>query len=259
MKHLKHLIMLLAAVCLTLTSCLDSSSDSYTPQGYGLVEVVNYMGTTCFKASNGKLIYPTAESLANVESNYSFSPSATNVAYIGYQYSSDIDLSTATSVNVTLTYAVSVDATSEEVYEQGSLNDSISTSPIIGLYNVMETSSDSKMYIMNDRYLVTGIQYYFYQYAHYFTLVCYPDEQDDDTVLKLYLRHSGNVENTSVLTTSYDAYSSGYPFVYFKAFDLSIFPLGPNVKTIEVHADVASLNGPLSNATETVYTVAYNN
>jgi hypothetical protein len=251
--------MLLAAVCLTLTSCLDSSSDSYTPQGYGLVEVVNYMGTTCFKASNGLLIYPTAESLANVETNYSFKPSTTNVAYIGYQYSSDVDLTNVTSATVTLTYAVSVDGTSEEVYEQGDLNDSISTSPIITLYNVMDSSSESQLYLFNDRYLVTGIQYYFYQYAHYFTLVCYPNEQDDETVLKLYLRHTGNVENTSVLTTSYDAYSSGYPYIYFKAFDISYFDIGPKVKTIEVHADVASLNTLLSNAEEKVFTLAYNN
>lgn len=259
MKHLRHLTMLLAVLCMMLTSCLDSSSDSYTPTAYGTVEVVNYMGTTCFKASDGTLIYPTATSLAEVKSNYKFDPDNTGVAYIGYEYNADDITANTTSVTVSLTYAVSLDATVEEVDEEGASNDSISTAPIINLYNVMNTSSESKMYLLNDRYLVTGIQYYFYQYMHYFTLVYNPNDQDDDTVIKLSLRHSGSVEDNSVLTTSYEAYSSGYPYMYIKAFDISLLPLSPKVTKLEVYADVAMNNVPLANATETVFSMPFNN
>jgi hypothetical protein len=253
--------MLLLVACMTLTSCLNSSDSDYTPTGYGIAEVINSMGTVYFKSSNGILIYPTAESLANVESSYKFNPSTTGVAYIGYEYSAD-DYSSSIasgSVSVTLTYAVSVDATTEIVEEQGAgePNDSIATMPIVSLNNVMESSSSNKMTVVNNRYLVTGIQYYMYNYMHYLTLVYYEDEQDDDTVLKLHLRNSGGVESTSITYTSYDWSTSGYVYTYIKAYDLYNFPMSADVKSVQVSADVALTNETIGYSSKETYTVPF--
>lgn len=260
MKHFKHFVMLLIVACVTLTSCLNSSESDYTPTGYGIAEVINSMGTVCFKSSNGILIYPTAESLSNVESSYKFNPTTTGVAYISYEYDSDTYNASVSSgsVTVTLKYAVSVDAKTEIVEEQGAgePNDSIATMPIISLNNVIENSSN-KMTVVNNRYLVTGVQYYMYNYMHYLTLVYYEDEQDDDTVLKLHLRNSGGVESTSISNTSYDWSTSGYVYAYVKAYDLYNFPVSANVKSVQVSADVALTNETIGYASKETYTVPF--
>jgi hypothetical protein len=195
-----------------------------------------------------------------VETSYKFDPTKTGVAYIGYEYDSDTyskDVASG-SVTVTLTYAVSVDAKTEIVEEQGAgaPNDSVATMPIISLSNVLENSSSNKMTVMDNRYLVTGVQYYMYNYLHYLTLVYYEDEQDDDTVLKLHLRHSGNVESTSNTYTSLD-FSYKYPYVYLKAYDLYDFPISADVKTIQISADVAITNETIGYSSKETFTVPF--
>jgi hypothetical protein len=113
------------------------------------------------------------------------------------------------------------------------------------------------MTVVNNRYLVTGIQYYMYNYMHYFTLVYYEDEQDDDTVLKLHLRNSGGVESTSISYTSYDWSYNGYVQAYFKAFDLYDFPVSADVKTVQISADVAITNETIGYANKETYTVPF--
>jgi hypothetical protein len=219
------------------------------------------MGTTYFLTNDGIRIFPSSASLATMESQYQFKPNSTSVAYIVYEYNEDDAANVSTTKllqNVTLTYAVSLDAGVEEVYYDGAPNDSVSTSAIISLNNVVTTSNNEKLYLMNDHYLMTGIQYYFYSKAHYFTLVCYSDEQEDDGVLKLHLRHSGTPEASGVITTSYDAFGAGYPYVYLKAFDINSL-LSPDINKIEIYAQTNAYSNSLDSSTETLYTVEVNN
>jgi hypothetical protein len=220
-----------------------------------IVQVVNSLGTTFFVSDNGYYIYPTSASLANVESTYSFKPASTQMAYILYNYDEAAANSAASTkvLNIELTYAASVDGTVEEAEEQGAVNDSVSTAAIIELNNVVSSSSSSKFSIVNNYFLLTGVNYFFYANIHYFTLVKYEDEPVEDGVLKLYLRHSGTAESNTVTTTSYQAFNSGYP-VYFKAFYIGDF-LEPDVKSIEIHADVNEYSSSLEYANEKVYTL----
>jgi hypothetical protein len=254
---------LLATLSLGMTSCLSDSSSTST--GGMIAEVYNATGTTFFVSGSTK-IYPTSTSLSSVESTYSFNATS-GMAYIYYTYDANSEAnknySTTNILSVDLQYAVSLKGTTVEPTIEGASNDSVATNPIVGL-QAMSSSSEDQFAVVNNRYLVAGVNYYLSKAYHYFTLVYYPSEtKSGDTTLKLYLRHRSLLDTTPLYTSS--DLASTYPSYYFKSFDLEnvladfLSTAGADPTKITVYAQVSSLstNFDLSTISETAYTIDY--
>lgn len=221
MKQFKIWVAALTALTgLSFTSCMTETE--YTPQGFGVAEVINTTGITFFKDLNNFTIQPTMTSVEAIKNSMKFDMLNTNMSYIVYGYNKEGNETAETDKkirNAELQYAVSIDGTVQPVMEFGSEADSVSTAPIIALNNVFDTQASSPFKIINDRYLITGVEYYFNKYNHSFTLVINESEQEEG-VLKFKLRHTGTVEDLNVITTSKHAFNSGIPHAYLKSFDL---------------------------------------
>lgn len=222
------------ALCmgLSFTSCLDSNNDSDTSYVGGFVKVTsNYMGLGSFKGPDGKTtINPSNASLTNLEQN-GFKMSNVNAAFIQGTYNKEENLDVETSQtfqNVSITYAVALDAPVEIVSEAGARNDSVNMACIRSLDNTGNGSNNyfsddynKPWFFYDETTLVLPISYYLSgQKLHDFTLVFNSSEcKQGDTTLKLSLRHYNAKENSN----QYDSYSfaSNYPYAYFFAFDLT--------------------------------------
>lgn len=245
---------------ISLTSCLNSDDNNSSSQISGIFAVNSSLGTVFFTDGSGVKYYPTSTSLATVESSNGFKTSS-KVAYLSFTYDSAAGESASTGYTIALTYAVSLDTTVETVENEGASNDSISTAPISSLGAM---TSSSNLYVINN-HLVLGVEYYMSK-LHYFTLVYYPEETtSSSTELKLYLRHNSKGD-TSTSNTSYEyAFNSngGYPFLYFKAFDLSeilsdyLMKTGKSSVTINLETKESDISLDLSKATTKNYTLTY--
>ncbi len=263
MKQMKTWVLVLTVLMgIGFTSCINSDND-YTPTGGGPVEVINSIyGGTYFQDVNGLKIVPSITSLSAVEQGMNFKPTKTNMAYILFTYTEEqaAEIVNGKISNVDLKYAISIDETVESVdsKESEASNDSISTAPVIQLDNVVNYDPNKELFLWNDRFLFTGINYYFYAKMHYFTLVKYDNEQEEGKLI-YHLRHTGTPEAPSVNSTSRNAGSS-LPYMYYKSFDIrnDIAELDKNgPTTIEVHAEVNPLNNELSGVKPKIYTVVY--
>ena len=263
MKQIKvMMIAIMVMIGVGFTSCMES--EEYTPQGVGTVEVISYLGLTYFKDLSGVEIHPTSSSLAAMESQYKFNSSGTRIAYILYEFSNEGNENMAASKKITnavLKYAVSLDGTVEEVSEAGNPNDSITTAPIISIDNLSTTTGEEGFFIINDRYIFAGINYFYQKKSHQFTLVYYSTEQEEGK-LKLHLRHSGTPEDNNVTTNSMQVSNSYYaPQIYMKSFDLNRLPISlDDGMTIEIETDINPYNNKLDDANNTkkkTYTIVY--
>lgn len=251
MKQMKVLVLsLIVLMGVGLTSCMDSD-DNTTLTGFALVKVRNSLGVTFFEDANGFKLYPSMVSLSQMEAApNNFKTSSTHMAYIGYQYDSATQPTTAntTKLNVDLVYAVSLDATYEVVDQPGASNDSINKAPIISLKGTIDGSYTYKPVMYDDtNTLLLSINYYMSKDNHTFTLVRYRNgnaqeegNAEDGNTITMYLRHN-NVEDNSINATSL-AYSSRHPSVFYKAFNLSSLGLSAGdkliIKTMESNSSV---------------------
>ena len=221
------------ALCmgLSFTSCLDSNNDSDTNYVGGFVKVSsNYMGLGSFKSPDGKTtISPSSASLTNLEQN-GFKMAEVNAAFIQGTYNKEENPDAESTLkfnNVNVTYAASLDARVEIVYERGAANDSVNTACIREIDNTNRNSNyfddsfNKPWFFYDETTLVLPINYNLsMQKLHAFTLVFYASEvEPGDTSLKLSLKHYNAKDNSS----NYESYSyaSSYPFAYFYAYDLS--------------------------------------
>lgn len=242
MKQVKVLVLtLIVLMGVGFTSCMNSD-DNTTNMGYSVVKVHSSLGGAFFEDASGFKYYPSVASLAAVEADpLNFKTSSTNLAYIGYQYDTATQQVTenTTKLNVELFYAVSLDSKVEYVSEPGADNDSIAKAPIITLQGSLNSYYEYKPMMFDTNTLLLSVNYYMNTANHYFTLVHYRNEDptpgtptvDGETnAVTLYLRHN-NGSDTSTSGTSL-GYVQSYPYVFYKAFDLSSLHLSPGTKLI---------------------------
>lgn len=268
MKQMKFLaIAFTLLMSVAFTSCMDSDSN-YQPTYPAIVQVFsNSMGFTYFKSGDVTLT-PTSASLATVETTNGFKPSSTEMAYIMYEYDPEsvdnANSETTKKLVVDLKFAISIDATTN-VTTEGAANDSVATAPIIEL-SKSGISENQDFTIVNDRFLLAGINYYLSgQKAHTFTMIYYDDvPAEKPGELKLYLRHrSQEKEDFTGGNTSSIQVGNQYPSLYFYAFDLSealgrydrINGVRPT--SITVVADVNASGVKLDTADKKEYTITY--
>ncbi len=268
MKRMKTwMFALIVSMGALLTSCINTDGD-YTPTGGGIVEVGSLLGTPFFTDVSGLRIYPTPSSLATVESKLGFKTGQTKVAYVLFTYSQEGNEAAAENKqlnNANLQFASSLDRKIETVNIKGAANDSVTTAPVLKLRSVFDAGSASnqlnELYLQNNRYLMTGIEYLFLRERHYFSLMYYPEEQEEGKLI-FNLKHTGNAETSDVYSTSYAYMLAGYdPSIYFSSFDIMPYLnlIGnPETVTIEVHAEVNQATNELDKATKKVYTLVHN-
>ena len=268
MKQVKVLMLtLIVLMGVGFTSCMNSD-DNTTTMGYSVVKVsMGSFGSVYFEDASGFKFYPSTASLSKVEAELKFEPSSTNLAYIGYQYDTATQQVTenTTKLNVELFYAVSLDAKVEIVSEPGADNDSISKAPIVTLKGSLNSYYEYKPMMFNDNTLLLSVNYFMSTSNHYFTLVYYqneapamPDnlvENTDDNSVTLYLRHN-NGTDTSTSGTSL-GYIQSYPYVFYKAFDLSSLRLSSGTKLI-INTLESSNSIKLEDGKENTYEVVIN-
>ncbi len=263
MKQMKIWIVALTMIMgISLTSCVNSSDNGPYP-GTDIVEVFTGYGTS-FRNASGFIYYPTSSSLAAVETTYKFNTSSSKVAYIlYYEIEEETPTSgTKTTMNIDLQYAASLDTTVELPEEEGASNDSVATAAIIGLQTAM--SQNEKIHIINDKYLICGINYYAYKIDnHSFTMVYYEEETTADSDgITLYLRHRDNEDTYANYNATLNLAGS-YPVYYWKSFDLSRVFQDYKRKTnnssvkIKIVTEENSSSEKLENATEKVYEATY--
>ena len=219
------------ALCmgLSFTSCLDSGNDSYNPEIRCFAKTGSYMGLNFFKSADGKTtIYPTTASMSNLEKD-GFSMSKVNAAYIIGTYDASINNNLDSSVDAVQEYkdvnvaAVSLDA-KVEIAEPGAENDSVIHQLIRAIDLSKRTSQTSPLlkpwFFYDKTTLVLPISYSFQEYKkHAFTLVYAPSstKADDNTINLRLCHYNGNEKSTQ-----YDSFDySGYPYLFFFAFDLN--------------------------------------
>lgn len=243
---------LLLLLSFGVSSCLKTNND-YKPQGAGVVEVIN-SGQTYFKHAYGRVVYPTVSSLKTLESKFDFKPAQTKTAYVLYDYEVEKD---SVVENANMQFGVKLDATVEMVDKKGASNDSVATLAIRSLDPVESNQNGNAFTVMNNRFLVMGLNYIVNRNTHHFTMVYYDEETAADGTLKLYLRHTGKKEEDNIFTTSFDWYRNGYPHLYLFTFDMErIFKAWRNKNKdaesvrIVVEADVNLINSSLEKPCE---------
>lgn len=236
MKQVK--ILMLALVVLMgvgFTSCMNGDDDTTVRQD-AFVKVHTWgLGSIYFEDANGFKYYPSATSMATMKSTYGFDPSSGDMAYIIYQYDSatqTVTENTESLKDLQLMYAMGLDATVESVTEEGASNDSIAKAPIRSLDGTIGSSYKYEPFMFDESTLLLQIDYFMGIdgiLSHYFTLVHYPNEPAEENTIKLYLRHN-NGKDTSTNYTSVN-FSGQYPFVFYKAFNLSKLHVPINTDT----------------------------
>lgn len=261
MKTLKiWSVLLMSTLLFGLTSCLNGSDDSSSNYQQGVVRVESSLGTTYFVAKNGTKLIPSSTSMSNVASTYKFNAQS-GLAYIVYSTSTSSSSSTTSgTISVELSYAASIQGTSQVVNTPGDSNDSIATRPILELA-ALSTSSDDRVLLYDNSTILMGVNYSFSKTAHSFTLVFYPnDVKSEETTLKVYLRHRST--DTGSNYTSY-YYAGQAPSLFYHSFDISnmvsLFKAksGKTPTDIEVVTDVNESSAIDLPSNKKSYTIKY--
>lgn len=236
MKQVKFLMLALVILMgVGFTSCMNGDDDTTVRQDAFVKVKTGGLGSIYFEDANGFKYYASATSLATMKSTYGFDPSSGEMAYIIYQYDSatqPITENTESLKDLQLVYAFGLDATVESVTEEGASNDSIAKAPIRSLDGTIGSSYKYEPFMFDESTLLLQIDYFMGVdglLSHYFTLVHYPNEQVEENTIKLYLRHN-NGKDTSLNYTSVN-FSGQYPFVFYKAFNLSKLHVPINTDT----------------------------
>lgn len=267
MKQMKFLaIAFTLLMSVAFTSCMDTDSN-YKPTYPAIVRVVDGGMVTTFQLGDVTL-YPTSASLMAVETANGFKPSSTEMAYIMYEYdpesADNVNSESTKKLVVDLKFATSIDATTN-VTTAGAANDSVATAPIKEL-SKSGISESQDFTMVNDRFLLTGIDYYLSgQKAHTFTMIYYNDvPAEKPGELKLYLRHrSQEKEDFTGGNTSSIQAGNQYPSLYFYAFDLGSALVnyghvnGGEPTSITVVADINADGVKLDTAEKREYTITY--
>ena len=261
MKYVNNLwIALLLLLTVGVTSCMNSFEEM-TPENGGVVEVLKNGDMVYFKDVLGKIIYPTPGSLKSVSENNKFDAEKSKTAYVLYKY--DVENAESGLVrDADLFYAAKLDGTVEKVEKAGAPNDSVATSAIISVDKVMLEQKDD-LFVMNNRYLLLGVNYVTAENLHFFT-VTYNKDELGEKELKLYLRQTGTPEKDGIFRTSEEYFRAGYPFMYLFTFDLKeAFELWrmqhPDAMAVDLvlEADVNILNSRLDSSSKKQYRANY--
>jgi len=229
-----------------LLSC--SKDTPHDPMRHGFVEVRSSgIGGIYFITTNGTILRPTAESTMALE----LSP---GIAYIIYQ-ELPVEEQTSSSNQYIVEVLAGVSLDREFVFTDAEHVDNFApVAPIIGLGR--DADSPSELFIMSDRYLILGVNYYFGAapdlgaMPHDFTIVYNADETTDGSAnLKLYLRHDNN-DDTKHDYQSYQVVNSPNIYIdvslYYMAFDINeaiddfITKTGKSEFEISLTVDVAT-------------------
>lgn len=272
LKQLKFLTMALAMLLgvVTTSSCIDSDSTSVRT-GVAIVKVANSMGSTYFRTADGKTIYPTSTSIAQLVANGAdFTSMIGEIVYIWYQWDSDVVTITGdeTSIeDVDVVYVAPMDSPVEIVESEGAVNDSIADTPVIALGAMSSSSSNGEMQaeFFDATTLLLPINYYINTSLHTFTLVYLPEDNTGENGFTLRLRHNKQQDNpTAGSTTAYAYYVAGYINIYVRSFDLSAamarYRSSNNVDevtTVRILASVDNYGVDLDGATEEEYIYTY--
>lgn len=239
------------------TSCMNGDDDTTVRQDAFVKVKTGGLGSIYFEDANGFKYYASATSLATMKSTYGFDPSSGEMAYIIYQYDSatqPITENTTSLKDLQLVYAMGLDATVESVAEKGASNDSIAKAPIRSLDGTIGSSYKYEPFMFDESTLLLQIDYFMGIdgiLSHYFTLVYYPNEPAEENTIKLYLRHN-NGKDTSTNYTSVN-FSGQYPFVFYKAFNLSKLHVPINTDTkIIIETQVNNTNIDLEDKKNTL-------
>lgn len=257
MKQVKFLMLALVILMgVGFTSCMNGDDDTTVRQDAFVKVKTGGLGSIYFEDANGFKYYASATSLATMKSTYGFDPSSGEMAYIIYQYDSatqPITENTESLKDLQLMYAMGLDATVESVSEEGASNDSIAKAPIRSLDGTIGSSYKYEPFMFDESTLLLQIDYFMGVdglLSHYFTLVHYPNEQVEENTIKLYLRHN-NGKDTSLNYTSVN-FSGQYPFVFYKAFNLSKLHVPINTDTkIIIETQVNNTNIDLEDKNNT--------
>lgn len=257
MKQVKFLMLALVILMgVGFTSCMNGDDDTTVRQDAFVKVKTGGLGSIYFEDANGFKYYASATSLATMKSTYGFDPSSGEMAYIIYQYDSatqPITENTESLKDLQLVYAFGLDATVESVSEEGASNDSIAKAPIRSLDGTIGSSYKYEPFMFDESTLLLQIDYFMGVdglLSHYFTLVHYPNEQVEENTIKLYLRHN-NGKDTSLNYTSVN-FSGQYPFVFYKAFNLSKLHVPINTDTkIIIETQVNNTNIDLEDKNNT--------
>lgn len=224
MKHLKLMMAALAIMMgLTMTSCFDED-DTYERTATAVAKLRNGYAGYEFVTSDGMLIIPSLSSINKFESNNNIllGTYLNDVCYLIYSIpeGTKITEETTSISDVALEGLATLNSKVEMVEEVGAANDSINKAAIISLGK--ENNSLLKPSMFDDNTVFLCIDYFILSKEHTFTLVDYVNEQPEENVLTLYLRHNDNgdsQQNTS--TTAYYWANSGYVWFFYHTFDIT--------------------------------------
>ena len=267
MKALKLLCLFaVALVSLSFAACSDDDDDSSSSSTTTYYAICKFQSSTTkgyyFETQDGFIIYPASSSMSELVSTNG-STSLTNLlnklVMLMYVYDSAGVSDGTTSISDVEVYSIiSMQDDLEIVEYDGADNDSIADAPIISL-----SQSSFTPYFFDDETLVLPINYYIDTYAHYNTLVYYPNEDEDldDGEVTLYLRHSiGMDEGASTSSSTTYEYASSYYyyyFIYYRGFNISdIVTIYEWPTTFNIVYDKSSTLS-LSNASSTTYSIEY--
>lgn len=263
-KQMKFLTLALALfVGMTLTSCLDSDSDSTGYDGAGIVYVRHSMGVSYFADALGNIYYPTAESLNAIQANNpAFDMSSYRMAFIYYSWP---DSESADASTPTLTQSYNIDLLSiqeVEVYDteitstQATMESSMpETSPLLPLNAGSSSSGFPAMY--DSDMLMATIGYFVGSESslqNHRVRVAYVDEEVDpsSTEMTLYLRHDrGSDEGTTYTNYFYGGINVSTAVQSFRA-KTGNYPTRIVLKAKESQAATTVLPSTYTN-----YTVTY--
>lgn len=274
MKRFKLLsVLLLIALSMGLTSCLNSSSDDSGNTQYGIVEVHDNYGSVYFTTNAGTAIYPSTTSLTTVQTSYGFTATS-GLAYIVYTTNSSSSSTSSTSgtTTVTLSYAVSLSNRNNAVqYAKGSSFDTDSTSvtPVLELATLDQSSNSKQMLIYSSSYLLLGVNYYLSATSSNvltldnFYMLHYPESSSNTTGnMDIYLRIRP-IKGTTISNSYTSSSMTNYLYLYYRAFNISSFlsdfkaVTGKAPTTITLHYYQNSYSGDISSATEKTAKITY--
>lgn len=224
MKHFKLMMAALAIMMgLTMTSCFDDE-DTYEKTVSTVAKLRNGMTGYEFVTPDGFVIIPSLSSINKFESNNDIllGTYLNDVCYLIYSIPSGtvVTEETTSISDVALEGLATLNSKVEMVEEVGAPNDSINKAAIISLGR--ENNEYLKPSMFDDNTVFLAIDYFMLNKQHTFTLVDYVNEQPEENVLTLYLRHNNNddsMQNTS--TTSYYWANTGYIWFFYHAFDIT--------------------------------------
>lgn len=217
------MVALIAVMGLSLHSCFDSDEDPNKMTAMGYYKLTSMMGYTVFvQANSGHQVIPTPASVSTLESNAGMPLSQFDgqVCYISFSWdktqmtvTDDMDVIDGVKLETVLPLSGKV----EVVEAKGDRNDSIDTTPIITISN-----DDAKPFFFDDHTLMMPILYYVNNSSHSFTLVYYPNEENNTDMPRLYLRHN-KLKDSPIGggSTSATYAGSGYIGLYMFSFNLN--------------------------------------